>query len=380
MLDDIWNILDEAQTVCKKAIEDSEEMIESGQRLYKARAMQRLARYFLRVAQDITSPDQITFRSLQKLGEDLEMVQQEVGRGRAIWFPLISPMFKVSRKRFDVAFEKMAKSLKELRSFLAVKYPKVKTIEDAFSIIDKVYESFDEMEKTRRSIEVTKSAKKTLEKRIEKFRQKITQIQTKSEVADLTVLNQRIDKLEKDAKHHLRHLEKPLIKLQRWNRSVEKGFSAISDQKLSEYLNNQFFALATEENGYPVLKRILVKMDALIRQGKLKLKGSRLRKAQEQILGIVNKDALVSLQRSCRDVYLQRKILECSKTVKSFQNEQKRLQKLLEELQIRKEHEDSRQASQEREYKKKLSKIGTQKTELEKMVLKTTGKNMKVVL
>ncbi len=379
-MDDIRKTLDEAQTVCKKAIEKSEEWIERGQRLHKARAMQRLTRYFLSVTQDVTPPDQITFMGLQKLGEDLETIQQEVGQGRAMWFSLISPMFKVSRNRIDVAFKKMAKSLKELRSFLAGKYLRVKAIDETFSIIDKVYESFDELEKTRRRIEVNESARKALEKRIEKCRQRIAQIQTKSEVADLSVLNQRVGKLKRDAKYHFRHLEKPLVKLQRRSQNAEKGLSAIETQKLSDYIKNPFVALATEEKGYPILREILLKMDALISQGKLKLKSSRRRKAQEKILNIVNEDKLVSLHGSLKDVYLQRKMLECSETTKSFQNEQKQLQKRLEELKKKKELEDSRQAFREREYNKKLKKFETQKIELEKMVIKTTSKNIKVVL
>jgi len=52
-------------------------------------------------------------------------------------------------------------------------------------------------------------------------------------------------------------------------------------EKLNEYLTKPFMAFVTEDEGCPVLKRILQKMEGAIAKGKIKLKSSRLRKAQK---------------------------------------------------------------------------------------------------
>ena len=89
-------------------------------------------------------------------------------------------------------------------------------------------------------------------------------------------------------KHTLRHLQKPFLKFQSLVQSPSYSLFLDATRKLGEYLSNPFEALATEEEGYPMLRRVLQKMDDAIAQGKLKLKKSRLRKAKDQIDNILS--------------------------------------------------------------------------------------------
>jgi len=138
-------------------------------------------------------------------------------------------------------------------------------------------------------------------------------------------------------------------------------------------------ALATEDDGYPLLKGILQKMEDAIAKGKMKLKSSRQRKAQQKINEILRKDALTTLHQSCKNTFSQRQKLLTSEAMASFQNKMTQFQKNLRELEKRKELVDSRKSVLQSEHQKMMRKIKTQKRELEKTILELTDKNVQVV-
>lgn len=121
-------------------------------------------------------------------------------------------------------------------------------------------------------------------------------------------------------------------------------------------------------------------MDNAMAQGKLKLKSSRLRKAQEQMNHILRRDALTSLHRRCKEAFSQRQQLLTSEAIAQFQNELAQLQKELKELQRRREFVNSRSAVLDSEYKRLLKKIESQKRELQNIAFELTNKNVQVML
>jgi hypothetical protein len=143
-------------------------------------------------------------------------------------------------------------------------------------------------------------------------------------------------------------------------------------------LSKPFTAFAAEDEGYPLLKNILRKLDEVSNQGKLKLKMSRLRKAQEQMDAVLNKNNMISLQQSCKEAYSHRQQLLASEAIVAFQKEANQIQESLEEKQKQKNLTDSRNAVLETEHKKTLEKIENQKTELEKLTLKLSNKNIHI--
>jgi multidrug efflux pump subunit AcrA (membrane-fusion protein) len=145
-------------------------------------------------------------------------------------------------------------------------------------------------------------------------------------------------------------------------------------------LNKPFEALATEKEGYPMLKRILQKMDDAIAQGKLKLKKSRLRKAKDQTNNILHKNTLLSLHQNCKEAIARKQQLSTSGIITKSRNELTQLQKNLRDLQKRKELLNSRGAVLERQTKEALEKNEDEKKELEEIVLELTNKKVQVLL
>ena len=382
LLDEVKTKLDDVLETSDKLLDDAEKEIAKGSRkkYRRAKVMYKLARNISEMIDEITIPDEISRESLHTLCEELEKTLAKVGRERWKWFPVISPYFIIDRRRFDVALKRAMDSLQELRSFSSDKYAKAKTVENAFSIIDKLHQSLGELDEVEKRKKKTELRKEALEKKIAENQQKITAIQDQNEIVELVQMNEKVEELKKEVKHSLRHLQKPFLKFQSLVQSPSYSLFLDETKKLDQYLNNPFEALATEKEGYPMLKRILQKMDDAIAQGKLKLKKSRLRKAKDQTNNILHKNTLLSLHQNCKEALSKKQQLSTSGIITKSRNELAQLQKNLRDLQKRKELLNSRGAVLERKIKEALEKIEDQKKELEKIVLELTNKKVQVLL
>ena len=382
LLDAVKAKLDDVLETSDKLLDDAEKEIAKGSRKMhrRAKVMYKLARNISEMIDEVIIPDEISQESLHTFCEELGKTLTKVGRERWKWFPVISPYFIIDRRRFDVASKRAVDSLQELRSFSSEEYAKAGTVENAFSIIDKLHQSLGELaeiEERKKKRELRRGA---LENKIAENQLKITAVQGQSEIVELGQIDEKIEELEEKVKHTLRHLQKPFLKFQSLVQSPSYSLFLDATRKLGEYLSNPFEALATEEEGYPMLRRVLQKMDDAIAQGKLKLKKSRLRKAKDQIDNILYKNTLLSLHQSCKEAFSKKRHLSASGTITKSRNKLAQLQKNLRDQQKRKKLLDYRRAVLERKIKESLKKIEDQKNELEKIVLELTNKKVQILL
>lgn len=382
LLDDVKVKLNAVIETSDKLLDDAEKEIAKGSRktYRRAKIMYKLTRNISEMIDKVAIPDEISRESLDKVCEELGKTLATVVRERGKWFPVISPYFIIDRRRFDAALKKAMDSHQELRSFSSEEYAKARTVENAFSIIDKLYQSLSELDKVKKYEKKMELRKRILEKKIEENQQEITAVQGQSEIVELAQINENVEELKREVKHSLRYLQKPFLKLQSLILSSSYSLFLDDAKKLDEYLRNPFEAFATEEEGYPMLKRILQKVDGAMAEGKLKLKKSRLRKAKDQIDYILNKNALLSLHQSCKEVLSKKQQLSASGVISKSRDELAQLQENLRGLQKRKELIESRGAVLERRIKETLEKIEEQKKGLEKIVLDLTNKNVQVLL
>jgi hypothetical protein len=379
-LNNIRDKLGDLEENCEKLFDDSEnEMLKSNPKTYRrAREAYRLARNILETIDKITIPDEVSQQNLRTLFEDLKKMFSSIALERTKRYPRISPYFIIDRRRLDSALRKTSESLEELRFFLSNEYATVKTVEDVFSKINKLRQSIDELgtvEEHKKKIELKRQ---TLEKKITKSKQEIALIEEKDEASELDQINQKIKELEDKVKYNLRHFQKPFLKFQTLARSPSYSLQLAESEKLNEYLTKPFMAFVTEDEGYPVLKRILQKMEGVIAKGKIKLKSSRLRKAQKQMNNILRNDILIPLHKNCRQTFSQRQQLLTSETVVAIKKRSAHLQNILKELQKQRENVDSRNAILKNKHEKIVDKIENQKRELENIILEVANKNVRI--
>jgi len=382
LLNDVKSKMDDFWESCEKMVEDSEKEIEKNNpKTYRrAREAYKLARDISEMMDRITVPEEISHEGLRVLCDELEKLVATVMRERAEKFPRITPFFIIDRRRFDIALKRFMDSIQKLRAFSSHKYVKAKDIDDSFSMIDRLFETLkklDEIEEHKKKLGWTRKA---LEKEITEGQQKIALAQSKGEVSKLSQINEKIAELDGKVKYGLRHLQKPFFKFQTLARGPDYPIPPDELKKLDEYLSHPFEAFATEDDGYPMLKRVLRKVNDAIEKGKLKLKSSRLRKAQDQIKDILEKDALASLHQSCKEAFSQKQQLSTSEAITTFQTEFEQLQKELTELQKQMRFMESRSNTLDDGHKKTLERIESQKKKLESVVFELTSKNIEVIL
>ena len=382
LFDDISGRLNDFRVVCEKLFEDGErEMMKGNPKTHRsARELNKLARNTLERLDKVVIPDQVSRENLQMLKGDLEGTLAAIGEERRRRFPRIEPYFILDRRRFDIVLKRVMESPGALRTFSLHKYVKAKILEDVLSAITNLVRLLDELGKAEERKKRMEPRRKIIDRRMRKKQKDTLAIQEKAEMRELDKVNKRIGELEKKVKNGLSSLLKPFLKFQSLSRGPDYYLPFTEAEKLDEYISTGFEALATEEDGCPMLKSVLQKMSDAMDQGKLKLKSSRGRKAQKRIKDIAQKDALTPLHRNCREAFFERQKLLTSEAVTAFQKELTRYQRELRDLRRRKKFIDSKHSLLDSECQDLLQRIESQRNELKETILELTGKNVIVTV
>ena len=381
-LEDVRSKLEDLLEATDKMLEDANKETSKGSRktYRRAKALHKLAGTFTGLIEEIVIPEEISGKSLTQTSEQIDKTLTTIGKERAKWFRAISPYFIISRRRFDAMLKRADDSFHYFSEFLDEEYVKAKSAEDAPSKVEELRKSINELNELEAAKTKWMHRKADVEQKITQSQKKLEMIQTKDEVVELAQINKTAKELSSSVKHGLRHLQKPLLKFQSLANSP--GYSLLPDEatKLDEYLTKPFKALATETEGYPVLRRILQKIDAALDNNKLKLKPSRMRKAKDQIADIVNKNSLLELQKSCSEVFSKKYVLSTSGVISDSRDERTDLQNLLKELEMQKKLFEARDAKFESQHKDAQARVDAQKKSLEKVASDLSGENVQILL
>lgn len=377
LIDEMKKVFDNVTDVCKMLLENSKKEIEKRSRKTygKARALNKLARLFLKRTQQIEVPDKVSYDSfhdfLQETQKAFTVTEVDVRN----WFPRISPFFIMDRRKFLGVFEKAKESLKELQSFLTKEYVKTKTLEETFQIINNLLALQGQMTDLKAHRKKNETENGSIEKEITETQQKITDLKNRESLAQLNEIGMEIEKLRKEVKHSLRHIRKPFIKFQ--SQVFRKG-GLTPDQleKLNHYIEDPFDAFAAEETGYPILKQILKKLADSMSDGKLKLKRDRKRKAEQDINRILNKNSMDALHQKCRKTIIRKKQISTSTETAKIKENLLKLQEELKKLKKGKKRIELEENTTERKLQETLDRIQSRKKKIEENVFDFMSKRI----
>ena len=368
--------------VGKMLLDNSAKEIEKrNKRVYnRARAMNKLARLFCERVKKVTFPDQVSYDSLSKFAQEIQKVFLVTDIDIKNWFPRISPFFIMDRRKFLTVHEKAKESLAALNDFLTKEYIKTKILEETLQLIDELHNLEKQLSDAEAERASVKNERIPIEKEIAELEQKTAELKGEGPVDQLFLVEAEIEKLNKELKHSLRHLQKPFKKTQAL--ALYKGGAGLTPDernKLDQYLQQPFKALATEEAGYPLLKQILQKMERLMNEGKLKLKSDKKRKAERDMTGILKRDSLTKIYRRCvevatreRQILNSAKMEETKRSLAMFQEQTKRLK-------ARKARVEAHEAVKERAYNDVVGKISSHKRAIEKNVYSSLSKKIQIL-
>ena len=207
--------------------------------------------------------------------------------------------------------------------------------------------------------------------------QKIDELKTKGPIDKLNMVNAEIEALSNELKNSLRHLQKPFIKMQAL--AISGGGAGVTPDelnKVNQYLEKPFDALAAEQDGYPDLKEILQKLQSLLTEDKLKLKQDKARKAEQSINEILRQNSLQSFKSDARKWRKRKEQLvdffkmdEIKQSISTFQEQ-------VDLLKARKTSIETHETVKENAYNEAVDKISNLKRTIERNILNSI--NVKV--
>lgn len=371
LLDEMRKALENLAETSKMLLENSSKEIEKrNMKTYgRARALNKLARLFSDRMRQIKVPEKVSYDSFHEFVQETQKAFLVTDVDIRNWFPRISPFFILDRRKFLAIFEKTKVLLKELNDFLTKEYVKTKTLEETFQLIDRLRTLEEQLANLSEQRKKVEDEKATVEKETAETQQKMADLKNKGSMSQLNQIEMELEALSVEIKHSLHHLQKPFIKLQ--SLTLHGGGSGLTPEefkKLNQYTENPFEAFATEEADYPLLRHILRKLARSMSEGKLKLKQDKMRKAEQAIGNILNKNSLTNLHQKCMDMIIRKKQLSTSIEVAETESDLSKLQKYLENLERKKGIVESEESATDRTYNETLEKIRNHKTAIEKNV------------
>ncbi|MGQ9507675.1 MAG: hypothetical protein ACUVTB_07490 [Candidatus Bathycorpusculaceae bacterium] len=345
----------------------------------RARALNKLSRLFLDRMRQIEVPEKVSYDSVRNFVQETQRAFLVTEVDVRNWFPRISPFFILDRRKFLTVFERAKVSLKELNDFLIKEYVKTKTLEETFQLIDKLQVLEKELVKLGEQRKSVAAEKASVEGEIAETQKRMAELKSKGGISQLSQLDLEIEALNVELKRNLQHLQKPFIKLQSLALHGEgSGLTPEEINKLNQYLANPIEAFSTEEKSYPLLRQILQKLAQAMAGGKLKLKPDKMRKAEQAINNILNKNSLADLHQKCIDLMLRRKKLSASAEVAETRSGLVKLQDSLERLEQKKRALESEESILQQTFNATMEKIQSHKNQIEKNILDFAGKRVRI--
>jgi len=381
LTDEMRDALENLADVSKMLLDNSEKEIEKrNMKTYgRARALSKLARIFSDRIKQVTVPDKVSYNSFNTFIQETQKAFAVTEVDIRNWFPKISPFFILDRRRFLAVFERAKILLKEMQGFQAKEYVKTKTLEETFQIIDKLNTLGNQLSSLKERKAKVENEKAAVEKEVAETQHKIVELKNKGGISQLDQINTEIEALNNEAKHELRHLQKPFVKLQSLTLHGEgSGLTPEEVQKLNQYLANPLEALATESDDYPLLRQILQKLGPLMADGKLKLKADKMRKAEQAIEGIINKNSLESLHKKSVQALIRKRQLSASTEFAETTIDLSKLREHIENLERRKNGFETEEHLIDRGCGEAVEKIRNHKSQIEKNVFSFIGKRIRI--
>jgi len=364
----------------KMLLDNSQKEIEKrNPKTYKrARALNKLARVFVDRMR-LSVPDDVTYDNFQKFVQDAQKAFGVTDVDVRNWFPRVSPFFILDRRRFQAVFERAKETLKELDSFLNREYVKAKTLEKTFQQIEKLHDSEQQLKSLGEQRARVEAEKTRAENEVAEAQRRIADLKSKGGLDQLSQMDAEMRALGGEVRQSIQHLQKPFIKLQSLALHGEgSGLTPEEIDKLNQYINDPFQALATEPANHPLLSQILEKLNRAMSEEKLKLKPEKIRKAEQVMENILSKNSLAGLhEKSMKTVTLHRQ-LSASDQVTETGRSLLKLEEQLDGVERRRKVIEGERTTLERTSTETAEKIRNHKAEIEKNAFESTSKRIKL--
>jgi uncharacterized ubiquitin-like protein YukD len=367
--------------VSKQLLDVSNKEIEKrNMKVYnRARALNKLARVFLDRLKKISPPEQVSYDSMNAYLQEIQKILLVTDIDIKNWFPHISPFFIMDRRKAQAVYDKAKQVYNSLNEFVTKEYVKTKALEEALQQLNVLQSDEQRLLSIQEDKDKTKNERLPIEQEIAELEKKITELQSQGPIDKLNMVNAEIEKLNTELKETLRHFQKPFVKMQALATSGGGGGVTPDElQRINQYLDKPFEALAAEQQGYPVLKEILKKLEGMLDKDTLKLKPDKARKAKESINDFLHKNLLDSIQIRCKEMAQNRDHLLTSSKLDETNRNLAQCQEQLVQLKARKTSVETHETVKANSYQATVDEMNNKKRLVEKNIVSALGKKVQI--
>jgi len=353
---------------------------EKGASELAVKSANRFVEKSLSVFENFAVPHEVTYGNLEILKNDLERTLRSVGEYGQRWVPKMAPWYKSEIAEIDIYLKKLGNEFKDLQKILGKKYPNMKDYESISNTIDEIRA---EQEILNDLLEQKKELSKNLKEFEEAKREKHSELEELKEatlVRNVTDVEKELQLVEKAILKELRTLEKPFRKLDKLVGDEVVRISGEHRHTLRRYLDDPLASFLSEDDNCSQIKSLLTRLNEILNEQKLDLKGSRRKKAIEQINRICNENVLPPLKRKYLELAAERDTLKKRIKERGLTQKQKHLETAVEELNQKKEDINTAISRVEADYQKSKNRINNHIQKLEQKVDKLTGTHIKIII
>ena len=345
----------------------------------RARALNKLAKVFLDRLKKLTPPEQVSYDAMNTYVQETQKLLLVTDIDIKNWFPHISPFFIMDRRKAQAVYDKAKQVYNNLNDFVTKEYVKTKALEEALKQLNELQVDEQRLLSIQEDKDKTKNERLPIEQEIAQLEKKITELQSQGPIDKLNMVNAEIEKLNTELKETLRHFQKPFVKMQALATSGGGGGVTPDElQKINQYLDKPFEALAAEQQGYPVLKEILEKLEGMLDKDTLKLKPDKARKAKDAINDFLHKNLLDSLQVRCKEMAQNRDHLLTSAKLDETNRSLAQCQEQLVLLKARKTSVETHETVKANSYQATVDEMNNKKRLVEKNIFSALGKKVQI--
>ncbi|MDR2204376.1 MAG: hypothetical protein LBE76_08845 [Nitrososphaerota archaeon] len=367
--------------VCESLLENSNKEIEKrNMKVYnRARALNKLSQIFIDRLDKLSIPEQITYDTVNKYSIEAQKTIIVTEIDIKNWFPKISPFFIMDRRKFLTVYDKTKQTFTTLHEFTTKEYVKTKTLQETIHLINDLKNLENKATNIQTEIQNIQNERTPIEEKITNLEQKTAELKTAGPIDQLNLITNEIETLNNDLKNNLRHLQKPFIKMQALATSGGGGGITPDDLRvINIYLDNPVEALTIEETGYPTLKKILEKLQTMLKEDKLKLKPDKARKSEQTATELLTKNTLNEPQEKSKTLTTKRQQLLTSTHMDEIKQNLNLYEEQIEQLKARKTSIEAHENIKKRELQELQTDINNRKRNIERNITEAFTKTIQI--
>lgn len=324
---------EEAHDMIRKSREELKEGVEvlakkKAGYLDAVRSLEKFGENIVNTISNIKMPSEITHESITEFYKNLTESLVTLERTKSKLDRKIHPYFIILRTRTKGLIKKLKDASDVLKKFIETEYIDVENIEKVYNELDVIKKFLKQLDNIKKQISSLEHKIDLKESELEKLKLKLTEMEKQEQFQELTIVEQQIEALKTKIASILNGLRKPLKKFLNLATSGEVALKLEEKDILTKYISKPFNTFINEDNDASKLKILLLKMDVLAREEKLKLEKRLTKKLQRVLENIINQDILKKLSNEYMGLLKERKELLQKEEIQKVINDRK----LIEEM------------------------------------------------